>query len=88
MLLDRVMESFILCDSFLQESLLHSPKKELVKQDHSFFSGSKKRSGEKQPFYGRLYALFLLFSTHCEFLRFCLSHSPAERENTLLSSFS
>lgn len=88
------MEPFILWDSFLQESLIHSLKKELVKPSTiHFFVALKRRVGKDTSHHSNLstasfYVSFLLFSTHCKFLRLQLSHSPAKRDNALLSSFS
>ena len=72
---DCVIEPFMLWDSFLRESLIHSLKKELVKPTiiHFFFLALKRGVGEKThhtiaTFLRQAFMSFLLFSTHCEFL--------------------
>ena len=91
-----VMEPFILWDSFLPGKP-HSFTYERIGEiyHHSFFFclwkewwGGGNTSHHSNLSTAGFYVLFLLFSTHCEFLRLHSSHSPAKRDNALLSSFS
>lgn len=75
---------FILCDSFLRESLIHSLQTELLKPRLFIFFLALRKGVDKNTLHhsnlstADFYVSFLLFSTYCEFLRLHLSHIPAK----------